>query len=123
MPKIEIINNWLKALNARRYVSHLVVGAIFASLSCASMAQEACSPKTQWKGRITRIEYSIDRYYPTFMIEHSTSWMELAPSQGVNKYYGRAMLSIALTAFVSGAEIEIKDCNNGKVNQIIINGN
>lgn len=71
----------------------------------------------QGYGYIDGVGYSDAEYMPIIHIKDN-SWSYLSYSQGVDKYYGRAMLSVALTAYATGRKVWIGCASADNANQI-----
>ncbi|AIS96073.1 MULTISPECIES: hypothetical protein [pseudomallei group] len=72
---------------------------------------------TQGYGYIDGVAYSDAEFMPIIHIKNG-SWAYLAWSQGLNTYYGRAMLSVALTAYTTGRKVWIGCKSSDNANQL-----
>jgi hypothetical protein len=78
-----------------------------------------CAPPTH--ARVQKIDYSNERKFVVFTVEgYPDKWMALSEAQGIDTPYGKTMTSILLTAFLSGAKMNIGHCNEGYIEQIAI---
>jgi len=99
-----------------------LLGAFFSALLfCTNVnaADNKCAPERY--GMIGKIDYSNNDYTVTFFLEKFPDHrMVLSPAQGIDKPYGRVMVSMLLTAFATGREVDIKYCEDGSVDRFII---
>lgn len=95
---------------------------LLALLFMSGGANAACPQgKDEYVGKVVAVHYSNENYSPTFIYEgYGNDWITLSANQGLNTEYGKAMLAMLLTGLSLDMYVEIKGCNDGKVNEITI---
>ncbi|HID3974487.1 TPA: hypothetical protein ACXE0Z_003939 [Enterobacter cloacae] len=87
--------------------SFLIVGDACAAWTCPNNADNATH-------RIDGVGYDNNYFQPRvhFASQSPDNWSYLSYGQGLNTHYGKAMLSIALTAYSTGAQVRVR-CVSG----------
>jgi len=92
--------------NLKTKAALLALATFFVSDFCS--AASACPPEIKEPTYINGLSYSVNTFQPRihFRNQPADTWAYLGYYQGVNTYYGRALYSLALTAYATSAPVK-----------------
>ena len=109
-PSVVVEQKWV--VKRMKYAAALIaLYALF--VSDYAVASWTC-PDQSKPIYITGIGYDNKYYQPRihFNSQNAGDWSYLSYYQGVNQYYGKAMLAIALTGYATGATVKVRCSGN-----------